>query len=545
MFRMMTREFARRFIFAVWCLAAGMGHVSVSLAVTHHLSTISNLSTQKTVRMTQQILKNISPDAYYPEMGIIHPDEGAIFPRDIASPYIIWDDPFLNSNLWLIILDLSDHESIYCLTDKTTWVPDRTTWELVKKMSLGQSFRMTIIGVNQRDGLRVITSSSRTLHISCDAFEDYIFFKQTLLPFLASSKNPELSRWILADIASYESPQVVLDGLSTCANCHAFSRDGKKFGMDVDIRGDKGGYVVSGVKSEMCIGSREFMTWNDFQPADGKTSMGLFSRFSPDGRYIASTVKETSLFAMLNNIYFSQLFFPIEGKIACYDTKAKRFFPLTGADKSSFIQTCPEWSPDGRTIVFSRAPVDPELLAVMAGKKFLTLRPGQTIFDLNRLYRIRFDICRITFNNGKGGTPLLIAGASQNGKSNYFPRYSPDGRWIVFNQSDTGLVLQPDSTLYIIPAKGGTPRRLQCNTGQMNSWHSWASNGKWLAFASKALTPYTEILITHIDENGRASPPIALNRLNREGYAAVIPEVVNLSGKPIRRIRFTDVLISD
>ena len=59
---------------------------------------------------------------------------------------------------------------------------------------------------------------------------------------------------------------------------------------------------------------------------------------------------------------------------------------------------------------------------------------------------------------------MPIAGASNDGMSNYFPKYSPDGKWIVFTKSKSYMLLQPDSELYIIPAAGGAARRLRDNT---------------------------------------------------------------------------------
>ena len=97
--------------------------------------------------------------------------------------------------------------------------------------------------------------------------------------------------------------------------------------------------------------------------------------------------------------------------------------------------------------------------------------------------------------------------------SNYFAKYSPDGKWIVFCKAKSFMLLQPDSELYIIPAEGGEPRRLRCNTSRMNSWHSWSPNGKWLVFSSKANGPYTQLFLTHIDDEGNSTPPVLLDRL--------------------------------
>ncbi len=69
-------------------------------------------------------------------------------------------------------------------------------------------------------------------------------------------------------------------------------------------------------------------------------------------------------------------------------------------------------------------------------------------------------------------TPKQISCASHNGKSNYFAKFSPDGKWIIFCKAENYMLLTPDSELYIIPAAGGEARRLRANTPRMNSWHS-------------------------------------------------------------------------
>jgi Flp pilus assembly protein TadD len=149
----------------------------------------------------------------------------------------------------------------------------------------------------------------------------------------------------------------------------------------------------------------------------------------------------------------------------------------------------------------------------------------------------RYDLYRIPFNDGKGGTPERLQGASDNGMSNFFPKYSPDGKWIVFCKARSYMLLQPDSELYIIPAAGGVARRLRYNTARMNSWHSWSSNSRWLVFSSKVNTAYTQLFLTHIDENGNDSPPVLLERFTSPDRAANIPEFVRLPGDAIADIR--------
>jgi tetratricopeptide (TPR) repeat protein len=151
--------------------------------------------------------------------------------------------------------------------------------------------------------------------------------------------------------------------------------------------------------------------------------------------------------------------------------------------------------------------------------------------------QIQYDLYRIPFNNGKGGTPERIVGASQNGMSNTFPKVSPDGRWIVFVQCHNGQLMRPDSQLYIVPFNGGVARRLRANTPTMNSWHSFSPNGRWLVFSSKARSPYTQMYLTHLDGNGDSSPAILIDNATAANRAVNIPEFVNIAGDGIRDIQ--------
>jgi tetratricopeptide (TPR) repeat protein len=77
-----------------------------------------------------------------------------------------------------------------------------------------------------------------------------------------------------------------------------------------------------------------------------------------------------------------------------------------------------------------------------------------------------------------------------------------------------------------MPAAGGEPRLMTCNTNNMNSWHSWSPNSKWLVFSSKNKGPYTQLYLTHIDETGNDSPPVFIENLTFSSKAANIPEFV-------------------
>jgi tetratricopeptide (TPR) repeat protein len=139
----------------------------------------------------------------------------------------------------------------------------------------------------------------------------------------------------------------------------------------------------------------------------------------------------------------------------------------------------------------------------------------------------QYDLYRIPFNEGRGGKPERVVGASENGLSNNFPKVSPDGKWIIWVQNRTGLLMRPDSKLYIVPFQGGTPRPLRSNLPVMNSWHSFSPNGRWLVFSSKWPSLYTELYLTHVDANGDTSPAILIENATASNRAVNIPEFIN------------------
>jgi Tfp pilus assembly protein PilF len=250
---------------------------------------------------------------------------------------------------------------------------------------------------------------------------------------------------------------------------------------------------------------------------------------------VISTVKDESVFVPKPDLTFSQLFFPIKGILVVYCRETGTFQPLPGADDKRFVQSNPTWSPDGTHVVFARA--EAYQLKNVRQRKTALLTPEQCVEFLQGRKTFQFDLYEIPFNGGKGGEARPLEGASHNGMSNYFARYSPDGKWIVFCKAKSFMLLQPDSELYIIPASGGKARRLRCNTPRMNSWHSWSPNGKWLVFSSKANSAYTQLFLAHVDERGQSSPAVLLDRFTAPDRAANIPEFVNAAPGAIRRIR--------
>jgi tetratricopeptide (TPR) repeat protein len=403
------------------------------------------------------------------------------------------------------------------------------------------------------EGDQPVSRGEVRILISNDPVGAPIFYRD--VPLMSSETEPgvikplppdatPLIAWRLRDVSRTESRKLV-DGLPTCANCHSFSRDGKTLGMDLDgPQNDKGLYALTKIAPKTVIRNEDVVAWSSFRgKLGGKLRVGFMSQVSPDGQYVASTINAADLkpapstkvagapqllqgiqgnyyLANFKDYRFLQVFYPTRGILAWYSRETKKMQPLPGADDDAFVHTNVTWSPDGSYLVFARATATdpyPESSTV-----------AQYANDPNET-RVRYDLYRIPFNGGKGGVATPIEGASNNGMSNSFAKISPDGKWIVYVQARNGLLMRPDSQLYIVPANGGKARKMLCNTSLMNSWHSFSPNGRWLVFSSKSRSPYTQMFLTHIDENGNDSPAVLIENSTAANRAVNIPEFVNVA----------------
>ena len=504
---------------------------------------------------------------------IDYPEEGSIFPPEIIPPTFIWRDAAPQATTWQIEVAFSDGSAgmqvrtpgerlrigeidprctantnkLPELTPRQaaarTWTPDEATWAAIKQHSREHPATVTIKGFENDQPHAAVSNGQVVIETSEDPVGAPIFYRDVpLMPSelqkgvikpLAPNAIP-LIAWRLRNIGEAGS-QVLFTGIHSCANCHSFSGDGKTLGMDLDgPANDKGLYVLASVQKQMSIRNEDVISWATFRDQTvAQPRIGFMSRVSPDGQWVVTMVKPPGgprgefYVANFKDYRFLQVFYPTRGILAWYSRATGEMRALPGADDSRYVHTNATWSPDGQYLVYAQAEArDPypegHKLAEFAND------PNET--------PIQYDLYRIPFNEGKGGRPEPIQGASRNGMSNTFPKVSPDGRWIVFVKCHNGLLMRPDSQLFIVPAGGGQARRMRCNTPLMNSWHSFSPNGRWLVFSSKSRSPYTGMFLTHLDEQGNDSPAIYIENSTAANRAVNIPEFVNIPPDGLAKI---------
>ena len=505
------------------------------------------------------------------------PAKGTIYPPEITAPQFAWRDGNAASKVWRIEIEFAGHGhplQVWSNGDKMvvgeldkelvgyveptltaeeqvmhTWRPDEKSWAEIKKRSMDGPATVTISGFASRKDSKPLSSARSTIATSKDPVGVPVFYRDVpLIPPppesgqrgvikpLPDSVLP-LIRWELRYLNETRS-RLIMTNLPTCGNCHSFSRDGKVMGIDVDgPANDKGLYALLPLKKVSTISNDYIVRWSAFSESRAQKRFGFMSQVSPDGNYVVNSIDVPHAHGvrvidrLYNGFYanygFGQVFYPTRGVLAWYSKQSGTLKPLPGADDPNYVHTSAFWSPDGKYLVFSRAKArDPYPPGVQ--RATYANDPNET--------QIQYDLYRIPFNDGQGGTPERIVGASENGMSNNFPKVTPDGKWIVFVRCKNGLLMRPDSRLYIVPAAGGEARPLESNLPVMNSWHSWSPNGRWLVFSSKSPSFYTRLYLTHIDEEGHASPPVVIENATAANRAVNIPEFLNIERDQLEHI---------
>lgn len=495
----------------------------------------SAMVTDENLLQTAESLMHADFDEPTGGLVIYSPYDGAVFPPEIAASEFLWEDKTAGVRNWLVAVEVANREPLYFFSDRQKWLPERETWEEIKKNSVDSPALITIIGfMNFKDPV-ILSKNSLRIFTSKDPVGALVLYRQVPLPFMVGEENFKKMKWRLGDLSSYEQPPVIMENIPVCASCHQVSGDGRRITMEMNYQNDSGAQFLADVSETIRLFPSDFMTWSDFPKPDIlPATRGLFARMSPSGKHIAATVNEITFAALTSDPAYCQVFFPTYGVLGIYSAADQRFQALPGADDTDFIQTNPDWHPDETVLVFARSETKNAYHEDLSNIETRIENRGAE--DLNREFPVQFDIWKVPFSHGEGGVPEPLVGASLNGMSNYFARYSPDGRWIVFTRSRYGIMLQPDSRLFIVPAEGGEAREMRCNQKKFNSWHSWSPNGRWLLFSSKANSMYTEIFITHIDENGNDTVPVCLSRFSDPKMAANVPEFVHMNTARIREI---------
>ncbi|MDR1455171.1 MAG: hypothetical protein LBJ01_05925 [Tannerella sp.] len=290
-----------------------------------------------------------------------------------------------------------------------------------------------------------------------------------------------------------------------CMNCHSFCMQNpekmlfhmrEKFPCTVLIDGDR--MEKLNTKTEQTLSALVYPSWH------------------PSGRYVAFSVNDTKqLFhtADRNRIEV----FDLASDVVVYDVEKHEIVTAPELFSPKAFETFPTFSPDGHTLFFC----------------------SSDTFGMPGGYaKVKYSLCSIAFDPerrqfGTEVDTLYHAGAHQ--KSVSFPRVSPDGQFLMFTLAGYGnfSIWHRDADLYLLNLSDGTVRPLDAlNSDEVESYHSWSSNSRWVVFSSRRMDGlYTRPYLAYVDAAGVASKPFLLPQEDVDFYPSFmksfnIPEFV-------------------
>ena len=291
----------------------------------------------------------------------------------------------------------------------------------------------------------------------------------------------------------------------TCMNCHSFAMNDPS-DMVLHLRESHGGTILYrndhlekiNTKTGKMFGNAAFPSWH------------------PSKKYIAFSVnKVNQIFHATGPSRAASV--DMKSDIFVYDIEKNAMLtsPVLSAEEN--FETFPCFSADGLTLYYCSA------RAVKLPEKF---------------NKIRYSLCSVSFDplTGKFGdkADTLISGPAIN-KSICMPKVSPDNRFLMFVMADYGCfpAYNPESDLYLLNLGSGKYESMETlNSNNVESYHSWSSNGRWVVLSSRRGDGlYMKAYIGYIDENGISKKPFLLPQKDPEFYNTFlfsfnIPELV-------------------
>jgi WD40-like Beta Propeller Repeat len=306
------------------------------------------------------------------------------------------------------------------------------------------------------------------------------------------------------NLATYEE-SAVLDGKplgDACVNCHSFAANDPKR-MLVGVR--------AGTRSPS-LGNAALLV------EDGRvTKLGTpfgYTAFHPSGRIAAySTSKVRQFFHTAGDAVRDVI--DLDSSLAYFRVDGRQSRRVPGASNERQLATYPAWSPDGRWLYYCRAPV---------------LWSDRDAVPPARYAEVKYSLMRMPYDieTDQWGAPETVLSAEKIGLSILLPRISPDGRFLLFCMCRYGCfpVFQPSSDLYLMDLAKGTYAKCPINSESSESWHSWSSNSRWIAFSSKRRGGnFTRCYLSYVDETGQTHKPFVLPQSDPEFYDSFLKTV--------------------
>ncbi|MHC4719542.1 MAG: TolB family protein [Planctomycetota bacterium] len=293
------------------------------------------------------------------------------------------------------------------------------------------------------------------------------------------------------DLENYDEVTVLENRFheGVCINCHSF-RSNHTDRVSIGIRSARYGSSALLVEDGLAEKLGTKFTYTAWHPS-GRLMAYSFNKVRQFFHSAASEVRDVV---------------DLDSALFYYLVDSKTVKTLSEISKKDRLETYPAWSPDGRYLYFCSAPM---------------LWSDRDEVPPVHYDQVKYDLMRISYDleRDQWGQLETVLSAEDTGLSILEPRISPDGRWLLFCMSNYGSfpVYQQSSDLYLMDLEDARQtgrfeyRRLLINSDESETWHSWSSSGRWIAFSSKRdYGLFTRTYFSYVDQQGRVYKPLLL-----------------------------------
>ena len=372
-----------------------------------------------------------------------YPMNDVIIPRNLEGLGFSWDDASSTATTLYRLHFQSEITDISVYTDSSTWMSNSDLWEMISASNRDGKVTVSVSAGDWNGSTLGNVREGPLINIQVNRFDA----RGSVLYWGIVEQSASIMR---IPIGTTESEQFwTCEGNNCCIGCHALAEDADR--MAITHNGGKFSVIDVSVPDQP----------EEVIPVTvDHSNHAAFKAMSPNGEFMLGTDGPTLiLYDLLQGVRIKEFQYPQ---------------PISH----------PDWSPDGSQVTFVRV--------TGSAASDMEFKGGEIV-------QVDFNEDNLTLDNE------VVLKPRDTTYNYYYPAYSPDGEWIVYNRSKNefprtdghmGCYAAPDAEVWLMSRDGSIDLRLDnanADGAIQNSYPRWGplpdDDVLWLAFSSRREYP--------------------------------------------------------